>query len=595
MMTTISFKNIVKSFIIGAVCVGFAGCSSRDEAADLSKTSLLIQGITIEQQNEFIIQESASVNKSVNAEQPYDNIFKDTKITSTKDFDVITNVTSQSTDNKQKKMLALSGKGNVNPTAAVTQSPILAGIKYRILIYDAQNNALVANVDATAGTSPNIVVDAGKNYKWYAISTNDTSTPTVDTTSGVIDSNILGNKDFLYAQGNINTVQGQNSMNIIFKHYTSQLTVDLDVRGMFAKIDNTTAIELGTGVGAGFTSIIQSGDFNIFTGLYSNLQNSAALTAANMVNKAGAGGNVGATKTATFYTAKTDALLANTLSLRFNTLNLTMDDASTRSFSPNMVVPLNNTTTIQPSIGYRTQIIARLIESGIKVSNILWARTNLYYAPNIPNTDKYRFHPDNEYTIENLLNITVGNLLSIQLNGAPFDVNNEYWNWMATTPTGTSGSGDPCGLVYPQGYWRMPTSAEFATLNANNTIGVNTVNPLLIGGSRIASTFELDGGQTSNTNYPTNSRKLFIPFFGYRTGNTIIDSPGSVSVLGLLVSGKAHYWSSTANGANANYDTRNYDAILGPVLGAGTPTIASGVRTDGRNIRCVRVSNTPNT
>ncbi|MDV4042185.1 hypothetical protein CMT37_05005 [Elizabethkingia anophelis] len=594
MMTTISFKNVVKGFIIGAACLGIAGCSSRDDAPDLSKTSLVIQGITIEQQNELMIQESALVNKSVNPAQPYDNIFKDSKITSTKDFDVITNVTSQSTDGKQKKMVALSGNGNVIPTAAVTQSPIPAGIKYKILIYDAQNNALVTTRDATAGTSPNIVVDAGKSYKWYAISTNDTSTPAVDTTSGVIASNVLANKDFLFAEGNITAIQGQNSMNIIFKHYTSQLTVDLDVRGMFAKIDNTTAIELGTGVGAGFTSIIQSGNFNIFTGLYSNLQNTAALTAANMVNKAGAGGNVGATKTATFYTVKTDPLLANTLSLRLNTLNLTMDDASTRSFSANMVVPLNNTTAIPPSLGYRTQITARLIESGIKVSNILWARTNLYYAPNIPNADKYRFHPDNEYTIENLLNITVGNLLSIQLNGAPFDVNNEYWNWMATTPTGTSGSGDPCALVYPQGIWRMPTSAEFTTLNANNTIDVNTVNPLLVGGSRIASTFELDGGQTINTNYPTNSRKLFIPFFGYRTGNTIIDSPGSVSVLGLLVSGKAHYWSSTANGANANYDTRNYDALLGPLLGAGTPTIASGVRTDGRNIRCVRVSNTPN-
>ncbi|WP_407490165.1 hypothetical protein [Elizabethkingia anophelis] len=588
MNTTISFKKIMRGLMIGIIFIDSLSCSSREESGDLpldpKGTSLVVGGITVEEPSEFISQQSASLNKNVNSAGSFES-----KIISTKDFDVLANVGQ----NSQKKEVASLAKGNIT-TTALTQSPVVNGIKYRILIYDASNNTLVANVDAAAGIAPNITVDAAKSYNWYAISTNDTNTPTVNTTNGVIAASVLSNKDFLFAQGNITTVEGQNNMNIVFKHYTSMLTVDVDTRGMFGSINNTTAIEVGTGVGAGFTSIIQSGDFNIFTGIYSNLQNVNAVTANNMVNKAGAGGNAGATKTATFYTAKTDALAVNALSLRFNTLSLTMDDASLRNFSGNITVPLNNTA-MQPSLGYRTQISARLIESGIKVSNILWARTNLYYAGNISNTDKYRFHPDNEYTIENLLNITVGNLLSLQLNGAAFDVNNEYWNWNATTPTGVTGSGDPCGQVYPQGLWRMPTSAEFTTLNGNNTIGVNTVNPLLLGGSRISSTWELDAGQTANTNYPVNSQKLFIPFFGYRTGNTIVDSPGSVSVLGLLISGKAHYWSSTINGANANYETRNYDAILGPLLGAGAPSIASGVRSDGRNIRCVRVSNTPNT
>ena len=599
MITTTRFKKIVKGFIIATVYISLASCSSREEGSDLSQNAkgatLSVQGIAIEEPSEFIAQKSASVNKNAGITEGYENILADNGIVSTKDFDVLTNISSQVTAYQKKATTASVAKGNIAAVAAVAQSPVVAGIKYRILIYDASNNALVANIDATAGTNPTIVVDAGKSYNWYAISTNDTNTPIVNTTSGLVANNIVANKDFLYAGGNITTIQGQNNMNITFRHYTSQLIVDLDARGMFGKINNTTAIELGTGTGSGFSSIVQSGDFNIFTGLYANLQNVAAITAGNMVNKTGAGGTVGATKTATFYTVKTDVISANTLSLRLNTLSLTMDDASTRNFSSNTVVPLNNNATVQPSLGYRTQITARLIESGIKVSNILWARTNLYYAANVSNSDKYRFHPDNEYTIANLLNLTVGNLLSLQLNGASFDVNNEYWNWMATTPTGATGTGDPCALVYPQGLWRMPTSAEFTSLNGNNTIGVNTENPLLLGGSRISSTFDPDAGQTVNTSYPANSRKLFIPFFGYRTGSTITDSPGSVSVLGLLVSGKAHYWSSTANGANANYDTRNYDALIGPLLGAGTPTIASGVRGDGRNIRCVRVSNIPNT
>jgi hypothetical protein len=46
------------------------------------------------------------------------------------------------------------------------------GIKYRLLIYDAVSNALVKDVDGTAGTAPSIQVDGGKQYKWYIISTN---------------------------------------------------------------------------------------------------------------------------------------------------------------------------------------------------------------------------------------------------------------------------------------------------------------------------------------------------------------------------------------------------------------------------------------
>jgi hypothetical protein len=53
------------------------------------------------------------------------------------------------------------------------------------------------------------------------------------------------------------------------------------------------------------------------------------VTAANMINKAGAGGAAGATKTATFYTVSSTYVPANNLRLRLGRLDITMDDNTT--------------------------------------------------------------------------------------------------------------------------------------------------------------------------------------------------------------------------------------------------------------------------
>lgn len=133
-----------------------------------------------------------------------------------------------------------------------------------------------------------------------------------------------------------------------------------------------------------------------------------------------------------------------------------------------------------------------MIESGVKVNGLLWGRSNLYYADNVTHTDKYRFHPNNEYTIASVINLSINGIINLQLNGQSFKVTNEYWNWMSATPTGLSSDNvDPCSKVYPQGVWRMPTNSEFTTLNNNPTLGFDTNTPLLLGGARLSSTWEL--------------------------------------------------------------------------------------------------------
>ncbi len=213
----------------------------------------------------------------------------------------------------------------------------------------------------------------------------------------------------------------------MFKRNTARIALDLDTRGMFGTINNTTSVELGTGTGSGFTSIIQTGDLNVFTGLYSNLQNVSPVTGSSMTNKAGVGGAAGATKTAVFYTVRTANVPVNNLRIRLNQLDITMDNSSTRSFS-NSIIPYNNTV-ITPVLGNNYSLNARLIESGIRVKGLLWARTNLLYSSQ---SDAYRFRVDNEYSQP--------------------DKDTEYWNWMSATPTGSSSDNvDPCTRVYPQG------------------------------------------------------------------------------------------------------------------------------------------------
>jgi hypothetical protein len=70
--------------------------------------------------------------------------------------------------------------------ALAANIPMQNGIKYRLLIYDVISNALVKDVDGTAGTAPSIQVDGGKQYKWYIISTNSAVSPTVNTSTGMV-------------------------------------------------------------------------------------------------------------------------------------------------------------------------------------------------------------------------------------------------------------------------------------------------------------------------------------------------------------------------------------------------------------------------
>ncbi|WP_260394204.1 fimbrillin family protein [Elizabethkingia anophelis] len=424
-------RKICTLIILYAIVAVFISCSSRDDnpsntVPPQAGTTILTFNIAgIVEENSITSIAKASVNNGSGNNSSMLSIAKN-EIVSAGNFDVLTGAEGQRVTRNSDAVAATSSyySGKINPVAS---TPMQTGVKYRLLVYDAVNNMLVKDVDGTVGTLPSIQVDAGRQYKWYAISTNSAITPTVNTTTGIVSGSLLANKDVLYNAGVVDAEYGQNNLNIIFKHYTSRIDVNLDTRGMFGTINNTTSIEVGTGTGSTFTNIIKTGDLNLFTAQYSNLQDVPAITAGNMVNTQGTGGALGASKTAIFYTVNQVQVASNNLRLRFGKLDLTMDDNTTRSFT-NSIVPYSNTL-FTPVLEGRYSINARLIESGVRVKGLLWARTNLTYDSG--QADMYRLGVSNDQTSIN--------------------ANTNYWNWMSAIPTGPSSANvDPCTKIYPE-------------------------------------------------------------------------------------------------------------------------------------------------
>lgn len=596
-MNTISQKiiKIIGSLgLLSVISASFLSCSSRDEEKVSGNTggTVLSLNVTVADNGGGISAlASASQRGIINSSNLLVPI-AESNMVSSNGFDAIVSAEGYKVGNGA----VASVSGGISPVAATQPMPV--GIKYRFLLYDGTGTTLISNTVGVSGTNPNISADAGQSYKWVAFSIND---PTLipDVTSGVISRSDISNKDVLYASGTITPVSGQNDLSVDFAHKASRIVVSLDTRGMFGTINNATMLEVGAGAGAAFAGVLQTGDLNVIAGTFSNFQNIAPVAASAMSNDAINGPATGATgaKIANFYTVNPVSIAANTLKVRIAPLNIAMSDATTRNFSTGVLSYSN--TALTPAIGTSYSMTARMVESGVVVKGVTWARTNLYYDPAVGQLNKYRFHPDNEYTIANLLNITVGNLLSIQLNGAPFNIDNEYWNWMSSTPTGTNTGVDPCTRVFPLNTWRMPTGAEFTSLGA--VPDGNDVSAPLIGGARIASVWNLDVGQVANASFPTNSQKLFLPMFGYRNFNSLVgqnqitDSPGSLLSL-VVASGASHYWTSVSvntNDANAHYRPYTAAVVLPPPLPPvleiwGNATVAAKPKVEGRNIRCVR-------
>ncbi|MCT4152793.1 hypothetical protein HZP59_16300 [Elizabethkingia anophelis] len=458
-------------------------------------------------------------------------------------------------------------------SVALGSTPLEYGVNYRLLIYNASDNTLYKDVVGFGQIDPKITVEAGKQYKWYAISTNDLSIPTVDG-NGYVAGSEISNKDILYASGTISTVYGENYLDIVFKHNSSRFVEAVVARGLFATINNSTTIEIGIDTGSGFTNIIKTGDLNIFTGEYSNFQDVAAVTGENIKILNPSQGAPGATKYAVLYTVKPVDIPVNSLRVKFGRLSVNMQDPlvnpdnKTREWV-NLIVPYENSA-YQVTQNDSWYINTRLVESGIKVANKQWARTNLYYDSNAQD-DKWNFRADNNYD-----------------GGDQSVANTDFWNYRGSTPTGSyNDMTDPCTKVYPYGIWRMPSNIEFENLQNADPAGFGAYN-ITTGGVAFGTNRRPDD-LTGNPSYPISSINLNFIFNGYRALNGQIiessntlrsnDEDGPTASVSYWTSDN---WNDGNNGSYYSQTMAKANAVLNP------PSFGIGPVTEGRQIRCVR-------
>ncbi|WP_407499993.1 hypothetical protein [Elizabethkingia meningoseptica] len=388
----------------------------------------------------------------------------------------------------------------LNPQATVSMEN---NIKYRLLLFRDRDKKLVSNSVITAGQplTDTIRVDAGEKYQWYTLSANDSQIPPDINDQGIVSGVV--NKDFLYDGGTLNAASGQNDLSIIFKRRTFRITVELDV----SQIEGHSIQDVTTDVGTGapgqkdFTSsIIRTGDFNIFTNEYSNVkeapESERVITAANMTG-------TGTLKTATFYTVGTPAdqnygliIEDNTLRVKFSNFSL-LYSGGIKDIGEK-IVPYNNdqvnsTSNIGLGLGNSMKLIARLKEGSgpsVEFGGIFWATTNLIYVPNAPNP--YQFRANNDYSTTD---------------------SNEFWKWMSLLPgnNGRAGSGDPCRKVVPENTWRMPTQAEYRVIFDRGDVSIYSKTMIINGRYQMA--WERDGNS------------LNLGYHGYLSGSVIVSAP----------------------------------------------------------------------
>jgi len=458
-------------------------------------------------------------------------------------------------------------KASSRQTKAAT-SPLPTNTKYRILLLDPQNN-IIQNVVGSSDTDPNIPVNLGWTYKWVAFSTNETgSVPDVNNASKTFAKANLTNKDILLASGSITIAEGDNYLSIVLQRKTSHIRARVNVRGMFGNIATATRMSIENNASLGINPMTMGG-LDIVSGNFINVSPvNGAVVAAEMINETVAEG--ASVKLADFFTLNSTSIAAGNLKFKFAPLAILLNDARIRTFKN---LPFGAKEALTPAIGASHTATLRLIESPVKIKGIMWARTNLVYDSS--KLDQYR-------------------LKSNPGGSSSSTKDKDFWNWMPQTPTGASANFDACKELYPKGTWKMPDLETWQSLEQANT---NEAELGFLWGANNGAIWHRDADYPENVEYDVN--ELYLSYGGYRTapnilGNTSVrQSPIGIAA-GLLAGGECHYWTST-NHTNSN--GRAVQASFTNVLWLfswSSITSTSEQKDQGRNVRCIRAVNHPN-
>ncbi|UIR54835.1 hypothetical protein LZQ00_11155 [Sphingobacterium sp. SRCM116780] len=603
-------KNLINSLlVIGLITAVFSSCA-KDSDADVSEevtgTVLTVNIAGIEEDMDMPTKLASTAKSTGSFTVAPQTIIAEKTLASTQDFDALVSVEGPAP--KQKTLKATMGSTQATSAAMATLMP--AGIKYRLLLYNAAGTTLLKNVIATSGTNPNIQVDGGIQYKWVAVSINTTSVPNVS--NGKILASDLANEDVLYASGVVSAKKGENYLNITLIRKSTRIQVDVDTRGLFGEITSFKSLDLGTGTGTGFQSLMKTADLDILTG---NRTNFTTVTPTQNVtyitNKAVSTGNH--VKTVSLYTVipTGTVVAANSLTVR-PIFDIKMEpnvyyqptntNPTSRTYGNSSIYLKVNNASFTPVNGELYKIGTQMIEAAIKVGGISWARADLFYDTRSGQLDRYKFRPD---------------AASLHWYWETTDEDTQtrsYWNWKSLTPTGTAGSGDPCTLVYPAGLWRMPTRAEITTISAMTSHlyqwpgSADEYINAVYGYAGVNQAWDADAGSPATfgdySDYMTN---FILMFNGYRQSGALKESRDVLYDWGPTggdrdVTTQLRYWSSEESGASAYamgqsltvlYQTLDETGPQGQISGSivqstGTRSVSTFSKNLGFNIRCVR-------
>lgn len=479
--------------------------------------------------------------------------------------------------NGQPNNLKSLSKDQVTNKLASTVKP-LDGQAFRIILFDDDKIINLDNSIYSSRQAPVIQVEPNKVYRWVVVSTDESEIPEI-TEDGKILKNNLGNKNILYASGTIATKEGENPIQVILKHHRVRYDVMVDARGVFGSIKSDSEIAIGYMEAANFHSIIEHGDLDLLTGEYTNVETVDHIALGSMMRDTLT--SDGSVKKYSFYTISKKPVVENSLTLKFKKFGIEVssptpanaENKATREFDNNRLATFSHEAYSHNYNGYY-DVNIRLVDVGMPVEGLIWARTNLIQDEN----GNYVFRSNNDFKGE---------------------LTKDYWNFKAIN-TGRferESSEDPCAKVYPHNVWRTPYKNDFDKLIEGKR-DILEKNGLFYG-KRYVMTWKLDGNSTIDDGYveanniDNSNNTLSLIFGGYRNNakNSLERSPFGLGQLFSL--GQAHYWSRDADKNESEKAYMLYGGIF-EFLGIEflNSKTESGNTDVGRFIRCVRDTKT---
>ncbi|MFD2598335.1 hypothetical protein ACFSQ3_05165 [Sphingobacterium corticis] len=371
------------------------------------------------------------------------------------------------------------------------------GIKYRLLIYDAEETKMIDTIFTVGQASNNIsTLNGGETYTFvlYSIMSKENvpSAPSNKLSASLFD-NISGDMDFIYFKKTITLESGRNDLNAVMKHQFSQITTNINateigqVQKVLARISDhyvNPKIAVSTGQVADYGTKAFNGKLLPFP-----LEPSSNATS-NPVIICNNGSS------------------ASTLTLD----EITINGITKRGISiPN--IPLT------PGVKYTLTLNVKTFtpdeDPGIELGNTIYAPGNLLYDWE---TDTYRFSGSGRGSY----------WFKDYIKARRTDLDSKGWGENNQRPRFelNGGSGDPCTKVSPENSWRLPNRSEMENIRtatepqAKGHPGPNVYAPLRY----VEENYEGTGrhGMFFGTQVKPNQAEnyLFISFEGIYNDNS---------------------------------------------------------------------------